>query len=1164
MKKTVVIDDNGQGFEQLEKLLHDHGFSVSAVERENGMRNELKLPDRSGAELFDYAPIGIFRSTLDGKLVNVNPAMARLLKYDSPEEMISVVNRSTMAEAVYVNPARRRELIEHVLRSGGWQVFEEMFRCKDGSVVTCNFHFRAVPGQTGHPGMFEAFLEDVSARKQAEVSLSLNQFIIDNASIGIMRGDHEGRILSVNEYWANVLGYTREELCSMSYFDIDPNLTPEFWRAHREILTSTGFNTFESHHRRKDGTVFPVQVAVNYLSFGGQEFSCSFAMDISARKQAEEAVRAKTEELDRYFTRALDLLCIADTAGYFKRLNKAWETILGYGIAELEQSRFLDYVHPEDMGATLDAIARLEAQREVPNFVNRYRAKDGSYRWIEWRSFPEGGLIYAVARDITDRKRVEETLRLANEVVENSPMVLFRWKAAEGWPVETVSGNVTRFGYAPEELLSGKVPFSSLVHPDDLERVFAELEEFCRCGEDRFQQEYRIVTRKGEVLLVDDRTVVERDAGGRITHFQGVLMDISERKRTENVITARMRLLQFAATHSVEDLLQATLDEAEKLTGSCIGFYHFLEADQKTLSLQNWSTRTKNEFCKAEGSGLHYDVASAGVWVDCIHQRRPVIHNDYASLPHRRGLPPGHAPVVRQLVVPVIRGGSIEAIFGVGNKPHDYTSHDVETVSLLADLAWGIVGLKRAEAALSESERRYRAIIEDAPLGIARADRKGKLLRANPAFAGILKYDSTEELLETVNRSSIHEALFVDPERRETIIEEIFVGNSWHVFENRYRCKDGSVITCRVHSRRVFDPAGKESEFESFLENITERLEAEKALKESEEKFRVLAETSPSAIALYQGEEVIYINSTASRLMGYTVEELSRRSFWGCVHDDFKELVRERGLARMRGEAVPEQYECKFVTKDGRELWVLMAVGRIEYNGRPAGIVTLVDTTQAKLADDRIRASLAEKEVLLKEVHHRVKNNLQIISSLLDLQSDYLRDEKSRAVIKESQSRIRSMALIHQKLYQSESFAFVNFREYIEELAMSLFATYAGEPYPVQLAVDVGEVALGMDEAIPCGLIVNELVSNSLKHAFPDGRKGMLTVSCHAGETGQIELTVADTGVGLPPGFDCGNAETLGLQLVTMLVRQLGGTMTVDGEAGGTAVAIRFAGRRSA
>lgn len=162
----------------------------------------------------------------------------------------------------------------------------------------------------------------------------------------------------------------------------------------------------------------------------------------------------------------------------------------------------------------------------------------------------------------------------------------------------------------------------------------------------------------------------------------------------------------------MDDLLEETLNEAEKLSGSAIGFYHFVEADQVTLTLQNWSTRTKAEFCRADGKGMHYGIDKAGVWVDCVHQRKPVIHNDYAALPHRKGMPKGHAVVIRELVVPVMQGGQVMAILGVGNKPGDYTSADVDIVSQLADLAWQIAVRKQAEEKVhrlnAELEQRVR------------------------------------------------------------------------------------------------------------------------------------------------------------------------------------------------------------------------------------------------------------------------------------------------------------------------------------------------------------------------------------------------------------------------------------------------------------------------
>src|SRR5208283_5440846 len=195
-----------------------------------------------------------------------------------------------------------------------------------------------------------------------------------------------------------------------------------------------------------------------------------------------------------------------------------------------------------------------------------------------------------------------------------------------------------------------------------------------------------------------------------------------ERKRTESLLRARMRLMDFAATHSLDEVLQKTLDEIGEIVDSPIGFYHFVGDDQKTLSLQAWSTRTIKEFCTVSGKGLHYDVGDAGVWVDCIHERRPVIHNDYISLPHRKGMPEGHAQVIRELVVPIMRSDLIVAILGVGNKPSNYTEKDVELVTYMADVAWEIVKHKRAEEAIVRSKEEWERTFASVPDLIAILD----------------------------------------------------------------------------------------------------------------------------------------------------------------------------------------------------------------------------------------------------------------------------------------------------------------------------------------------------------------------------------------------------------------------------------------------------------
>jgi two-component sensor histidine kinase len=229
---------------------------------------------------------------------------------------------------------------------------------------------------------------------------------------------------------------------------------------------------------------------------------------------------------------------------------------------------------------------------------------------------------------------------------------------------------------------------------------------------------------------------------------------------------------------------------------------------------------------------------------------------------------------------------------------------------------------------------------------------------------------------------------------------------------------------------------------------------------------------------------------------------------------------------------------------------------------RTAELASAVQALQAEIAERKrieaqIQSSLQEKEVLLKEIHHRVKNNLQIISSLLSLQSEKINSENPAKTFRESQDRIRSMALIHEKLYQSKDISRIDFAEYTRSLTAYLFRSYVTGP-GIGIAIDILDVSLGIDKAIPCGLIINELVSNSLKYAFPDGRSGEVRISLARGDS-DYTLTVSDNGVGLAADLDFRNTSSLGLQLVNTLVCQLEGTIELN-SSHGTVFRITFTG----
>lgn len=281
-----------------------------------------------------------------------------------------------------------------------------------------------------------------------------------------------------------------------------------------------------------------------------------------------------------------------------------------------------------------------------------------------------------------------------------------------------------------------KRPFQDYIVPADRDKFRSHLNKVVT-SEKRQSCEIGLMTKSGGDFYALLDTLFILDSSGKKL-CRTTATDITQRKRAENLVNVRLSLLEFAASHSSEELLQKTLDEIGQLTNSPIGFLHFVECDQKTLSLQEWSTRTLKEFCSAEGKGAHYPIEKAGVWVDCFHEKRPVIHNDYSALPHRKGLPDGHPPVIRELLVPIMRSTRVVAILGIGNKSEDYTQQDIGVASYLADVAWEITMRKFAEEEFERAYKELNATLESITDGFFAFDREWRITYLNKSGAEML------------------------------------------------------------------------------------------------------------------------------------------------------------------------------------------------------------------------------------------------------------------------------------------------------------------------------------------------------------------------------------------------------------------------------------------
>jgi PAS domain S-box-containing protein len=358
------------------------------------------------------------------------------------------------------------------------------------------------------------------------------------------------------------------------------------------------------------------------------------------------------------------------------------------------------------------------------------------------------------------------------------------------------------------------------------------------------------------------------------------------------------------------------------------------------------------------------------------------------------------------------------------------------------------------------------------------------------------------------------------------------------------------------------DPKAQFVELKNQIQHIDQRKKAEAALMQSEARYRLITDNMSDAVWLMDRKfRLTFISPSSERKRGFSQRELldmpfirhlapeSQKKF----EKDFAETFTEERLADP-DLPISSTTELEFGMKDGSTYWAETTLSLIrDATGKPFGYVGMArDVTERKKAEEKILASLHEKEILLREIHHRVKNNLQIIASLLYLQSINITDSFTIDILRESRSRVKSMALIHEKLYRSEDLSLIPFATYLESLIENLKEAYGIDDTTVAISVTIDPpgLSLNIETGIPCGLIINELISNSMKHAFRDGRAGVITIAVKQTSPHEFTMILADNGPGFPRDVDFRNTSSLGLQLVNNLVAQLEGDISLDCTSG--------------
>jgi len=832
------------------------------------------------------------------------PDGSTILVWNDAAEAISGYKKSDVAgknaiwKQLYPDKDYRRKItgeIQRIISKDDFlENFETAIRCADGTKKTIVWNTRALKDTGGKVTGYIAIGRDVSAEKAAESALqeseSFNRGLVENLPDYIAVYGMDGKLLYVNPASARTLGYDADKMVGthvLSYIAKEFHDTVKAKMAAR--LVAGNVSPYEIDMVTKNGPRRSVIVKATPIQYHNNPAILLLLIDITGRKSAEQALRDSEQKYRAFFTTSRDCVFITTLDGSWVDFNDAAVDLFGYDSREslLKTKVSGIYATASERDAHIRYIRENGYSFEYPVDLMK---KDGTIIntliTTVARKDAAGNIIgfQGSIRDITEQKvirdRMQNLLRLQEEqvrIINTSPAIAFLWRAEANWPVETVSGNISNFGYTVDDFVSGRVVYNSIIHPDDLGKVAAEVESNSKNHIDDFRQIYRIFGKDGSEYWIDDFTHIRRDNEGTITHYEGLILDISDRRRAEDALALEKQRMESLLSLSLmgqkpdPEIIAEVVEDAIRLTGSTIGYLATLNEDESVMTMQYWS-KSAHESCTIVDKPIVYAVEKTGLWGEAVRQRKPIVTNDYpADSPFKHGTPGGHVPLVRHMNIPVFDGDHIVAVAGVGNKNVDYNEGDVRQLQLLMQGWWQVTVRKRAEEALWESREHYRALIDYSQLAIAVLDVNHRIIMVNPRFSILFKKPAGE---------FVGKYCFSEFEKRTAVCTHCpgvraMVTRKPEETETEGVLDDGTRFSARIRAVPFFGPDGVVKGFVEMVEDITDRKRAEEAIARSEERYRTLAEASPDQIFISdRSGTIVYANTMALKLFGLPPDQV--------------------------------------------------------------------------------------------------------------------------------------------------------------------------------------------------------------------------------------------------------------------------------------------------